>query len=211
MNLHTFGQLNISKLSTHSELALSNFLETQGISLMALQETGPWEPLPDLFRNYSIYQNNLSNTNNLAGVALVIDNNLYPEEIADLGSSEVDAIWCQIIIGGKRILTGSVYCKPACSKTVAADNPITPAETFEALLENIKDAIIYAKSHNVSSILTYGDFNARSKEWGDKLTTPRARLLSEFVEKEEMEICCPFENTFVCASEEREGHCVLHL
>jgi len=95
-------------MSAHSELSVQKFIHDQGIKLMALQETGCWEPTDGFFKDKRIMRNDTTNGNNLRGVALIVDKDLLPEAIA-IESTETDAVWCQIKLGNKRVLVGSVY------------------------------------------------------------------------------------------------------
>jgi hypothetical protein len=183
-----FGQLNIAKMSTHSELALSRFMYTENMALMALQETGHWDVSSSLFRNHSIFLNTNLPTPNLSGVGLVIDKKLKPESVTELNKADtVDIVWCQIILENKRVLVGSAYCKP----TSNSDN-------LKDLLSNITCALKFSKTHNFSSVIVYGDFNARNADWGDTVTSNRGKCLAEYIEKEGLLLSSPYENTFVC-------------
>ena len=105
-----FSQLNISKMSVHSELSLQKFIHDQDIKLMALQETGCWKPTDGFFGDNVVMKKDTTSRNNpnLRGVALIVHKDLLPETV-DIGGTDVDAIWCQIKLGRKRILVGSVY------------------------------------------------------------------------------------------------------
>ena len=153
-----FGQLNISKMSKHSELALSRFMFNQDVYLFALQETGHWDPDLTLFGNHKVFLNTPTPTEHLSGVALVINNKLQPEEIGDLSSADTDTVWCQIKFNGQRHLIGSAYCRPPAPKQSNSTN--TPVEHLSHVFQNIEKAMEYANKHNFSSIRVYGDFNA---------------------------------------------------
>ena len=184
-----FGQLNIAKMSTHSELALANFIYEQNIALLALQETGHWDisSSTSLFKNYQIFVNTNKPTENLSGVGLIIDKKLKPELVSELMSDKVDNAWCQITLNNKRVLVGSAYCKPNSS-----------TENLVVTSTNITHALKYSKTHNFSSVIVYGDFNARNTDWGDTVTSNRGKMLAEYIDKENWLLCSPFENTFVC-------------
>ena len=186
-----FGQLNISKMSSHSESSLNKFIVEQNLSLMALQETGPWVQSDGLFRSYKIIQSNSSwkVSKGMSGVSLVIKDSLKPEKIDELDDELIDAVWGHCMIAGKRVIVGSVYTTPTSNST----------EGLKSLLMNINRAKEYMHKHKYNSILIYGDYNARSFDWGDHVENPRGRVLSGYLEKEKFTICSPFDLTFVCA------------
>lgn len=182
-----FCQLNVCKISRHSEVVIDKFMADRNIKLLAAQETGTWIPTPTLFTPYKIFQNKSSADPNLAGVALIIDKALNPEHIAELSENNVDAIWGQIKLNGRRILVGSVYSRPVQGAT-----HLTP------LLVHMEKVLEYKKKHKFTSIMIYGDFNCRNTDWGDQKTLPRGRSLKAFTDKFNLTICSPFDNTFVC-------------
>ena len=189
-----FGQINISKMSPHSELALSQFVFNHNIHLLAVQETGHWDPDCKLFANYTIFVNTNSPTSSLSGVGLIVKNCLQPEAVKVLQSDDSDTIWCQIFVNGQRHLLGSIYCRPQTSST----SPTAPSNDLSSISENIKEALRFAKENNISSVRVYGDFNSRHKDWGDTVTSPRGRSLAKFLDEEDMTVSCPYEKTFVC-------------
>ena len=187
-----FCQLNVSKMSINSEMVIDRFLGIHKIKAIALQETGCWNVSSGAFVGKKIFQNKTtsSSASTLSGVALIIDEDLKPELIHELSDDSVDAIWCQIKLNNKRILIGSVYCNPTPSST----------QSLSSLLSNINIARNYKCKHGFNSLLVYGDYNARSLNWGDHTTNPRGKLLQEFVDKESLTICSPFDCTFVCSN-----------
>ena len=140
-----FSQLNISKMSSNSELSLQKFLHEQEIHLMALQETGCWEPTDGLFNDKIIFRNNIVGNNTLKGVAIIAKKTLCPEavQIGDAAAVGFDAIWCQIKVGGRRILVGSLYISPSVGD-----------EIFDNLLSYLREAQSHKLKHNFSSIIT---------------------------------------------------------
>lgn len=173
-------------MSAHSELSVQKFIHDQGIKLMALQETGCWEPTDGFFKDKRIMRNDTTNGNNLRGVALIVDKDLLPEAIA-IESTETDAVWCQIKLGNKRVLVGSVYISPSAG-----------SDTFESLLLQLKKAKDYKEAHKFNSLLIYGDFNARNAEWGDHRTNNWGSRLLDFINQENLIFCSPFDLTFSC-------------
>ena len=191
-----FSQLNISKMSSNSELSVQKFIHDQGIHLMALQETGCWDKTKGLFTDSLIIQNDISCKTSLKGVALIVKKTLLPEKVDFEEPSDFDAIWSQIRVGQKRILVGSIYISPSASN-----------EAFEHLLKHLKSAASFKEVNKFSSLLVYGDFNARSLEWGDHHTNAWGRQLCDFLDKESLTLCSPFDLTFSCY----EGGSVIDL
>ena len=186
-----FSQLNVSKMSKQSEMAIDHFMHDNKISSMALQETGTWTPSASAFKGRKIFSKSPDIQLGTSGVALIFDQSLSPETIDELTNSDVDAIWCQVKISGVRYLIGSAYCRPC--NTVKESNKL-----MEKLLTNIESARKYRIKHQFNSMLVYGDFNARHLEWGDHKTNQRGQQLLSYAEKENITICSPYDFTFVC-------------
>ena len=56
----------------------------------------------------------------------------------------------------------------------------------------------YKNKHRFTSILIYGDYNARHIDWGDHKTERRGTLLKDFAQQTNLTLCSPFNRTFVC-------------
>ena len=182
-----FSQVNISKMSSHSEVALQKFINDQNISLIALQETGKWKPTDGFFIDKQIIQNKC--INDQMGVAIIADKNLSPEHLDNIEDDSVDAVWCQLKLRNKRVIVGSVYTKPSYS-----------TDGLKRLLEHIKEVQLYGVAHKFNSLIVYGDFNARNADWGDHTTNKRGEIMVDFMEKENMTVCSPFNQTFSCTN-----------
>ena len=174
-----FGQINIAKMSVNSEMALKKFILENDVLLMAIQETGNWNHSANGAPGYSAFHKAGDLNKGTAGVALLIHPTLEPEPIYELNDDdEMDTIWCQIKIRGKRHLVGSVYCKPS-------QNEANNIAAFKNLTDSIDKARTYKKKHNFNSLLIYGDYNARHSEWGDHETKSRGAKLLEYVQSNE--------------------------
>ena len=134
-----------------------------------------------------IIQNDVTDSETLSGVALIINRNLQPEKIDTIATKEVDAVWCQIRLNNKHIIVGSVYTRPT-----------KDSKGLKELLNHIKQVHEYRTKHHYNSLLVYGDFNARNQEWGDHDCNPRGKMLEKFLEDEDFAVCSPFDYTFSC-------------
>ena len=189
------GQINISKMSLHSEVAVDKFIADHGIKLLAVQETGSWTASAHSFNNMRIIQNKTNTNDNpdLSGVALLVDKTLYPEHIDALDDDDIDGVWAQIKVNGRRILVGSVYCRPGNS-----GNNSDTLSSLKQLTKHIEKVLEYKDKYRFTSILIYGDYNARHIDWGDHKSERRGALLKEFVDQKNLTMCSPFDRTFVC-------------
>ena len=174
-------------MSPHSELALQKFMHDKSISLMAVQETGNWKPVDGFFTNQKIIRNKY--INDQAGVAIVVDKNLNPEHLDTIEDDMIDAVWCQLKLKNRNVIVGSVYTKPSNN-----------TDGLKQLLCHIKKVLLYKEAHNFSSVIVYGDFNARSTEWGDHAANKRGEMLEKFLQEESVTLCSPFEQTFSCTN-----------
>ena len=176
-----FSQLNISKMSIQTEIVTSHFMYTNGISLIALQETGNWNPSQEAFPGCKIFQNNTDNNSispSISGVALVANNFLQPEIITQLIDPDIDAVWVQIKLNGERIIVWSVYCKPTDGISQLRD-----------LLSHLEKVFEFRDKHNFKSVLVYEDYNSRHQNWGDTLTNARGKLLQKFTSQFSQTLC----------------------
>ena len=183
----TFCQLNVSKMSSNSELAIGKYLYDKNIKAMMVQESGHWNISTQPYAGYKVFSNDISyNPSKLRGVSLILKEELHPEPITDLASPDFDGVWCQIKLHNKRILLGSMYCRPS-----EAD-----MTEFRNFLDYVSQVRQYGKKHRFNSLLIYGDFNARNSEWGDHYTNKKGTALSNYLNTEGLTICSPFDLTF---------------
>ena len=162
-------------------------MHDQNISLMAIQETGKWEPTDGFFVSHKIIQNKF--LNDQLGVAIIADKSLYPEHLDLIEDDSVDAVWCQVKLKNKRVIIGSVYTKPT-----------NGTEGINNLISHIKKVHEYGLAHNFNSIIIYGDFNARNTEWGDHSSNKRGQVLNQFIDNGNFTLCSPFDYTFSCST-----------
>ena len=90
------------------------------------------------------------------------------------------------LLDDKTILVGSAYCTPDSN-----------TESLKRVLQNIKKAKDYCHIMKIKNILVYGDFNARSEQWGDHVNNGRGKCLSEFTRIQDFVLCSPGYRTFL--------------
>ena len=174
-------------MSSNSELAIGKYLYDKNIKAMMVQESGHWNISTQPYAGYKVFSNDISyNPSKLRGVSLILKEELHPEPITDLASPDFDGVWCQIKLHNKRILLGSMYCRPS-----EAD-----MTEFRNFLDYVSQVRQYGKKHRFNSLLIYGDFNARNSEWGDHYTNKKGTALSNYLNTEGLTICSPFDLTF---------------
>ena len=183
-------KININGLSSHTVTSLNHFIHKRSIDILALQETmvNKDNLIPeDTFSGKLCFVNTGSR-----GVALVLSTTLQPQLIASLGgtstSNNFASVWALCKINSKTtVLVSSVYC-----------NPEQSSNGLKCLLKNIEQAQDYCKQNKLSNILVLGDFNARSKSWGDSTENERGKTLKEFVNnKVDCHLSSPGQSTFV--------------
>lgn len=179
-------QINISGLSRHSATALEQYMEEQSIDILAIQEVGLKSNNPNIFKNHITYMN--TNHNDCRGVALSIRKSLQPQLTTELNDPNIDIIWATVSDAGKCLLIGSAYCLPGVENT----------SKLEEILNSIRAAKQYCEKWKYEGMLVYGDYNCRSLYWGDVKRNKRGDILCRFLEKEDLIICSPSDNTFLC-------------
>ena len=65
---------------------------------------------------------------------------------------------------------------------------------------NIQKTWRFCQNSRIKGLAILGDFNARSRQWGDRLQNPHEKLLYEFVLKHGCSITAPPGNTFVSSN-----------
>lgn len=179
-------QVNINGLSKHSITSLGKFIHQRNISILALQETKTESIQMNQFPGMSTFINTVG-----LGVGLSISNNLKPQIVTQLIDKESSIIWATIYINNLTVMIASAYCSPETTST----------KSLHLLLSNIRKAKDYADRLGIDNMIVFGDFNARSRRWGDKLENPRGRLLNNFAQ--EHHNCCilsPSSNSFLSPS-----------
>ena len=152
------SQINISGLSQKSILALDQYIEELNIDICAVQESFS-SKLPSFQNCVFLDMKRDPNSNaNVRGVSLIIKNTLLPQRLTNLESGDVQSVWASANWGkSERCVIGSIYCKPDTTQT-----------EFQKILHHITAAKTYCISQGIQKWILLGDFNARSKQWGDK-------------------------------------------
>ena len=163
----TICQVNIDGLSSHSSVALENFIDKNAVDVLAIQEVGSKEPAADIFKNMTTFY-----SYSLKGVSLSVANRFKPQISPSLISDDVDAVFVVCSVGKISVMFVSCYCRPEISSTKSLRN----------LLGHLDKAWTWCKSNNVPNMLVSGDFNARNVVWGDSTNNPRGKVLCDYVE-----------------------------
>ena len=166
-HISTACQLNIDGLSKHSSIALDRFMEDHGVEILALQEIGQKELPSDQFVNMITFS-----SQNVRGVSVSVADKHKPQVVTELGCNEIDAIFVLCSIGGASVIVASCYCRPEISST----------RSLKKLLAQLDCAWKWCKKNKVRSMVAFGDFNARSRVWGDTMNNARGNLLREYIE-----------------------------
>ena len=107
---------------------------------------------------YSTYNCNRCENKRGGGVCIYINSNILTSEIANdiLNSTDLEQIWCKLIIGSKSIILGCIY-RP----------PHAPVENIRLINKSITEAKRLVCCGFVDSILLMGDFNFPGLEWDE--------------------------------------------
>ena len=183
-------QVNINGVSTHTSCALDKYIADNNINILGLQETGTTDVVKQnlKFTNMVTYTPNLIAT--CKGVALCIDEKLKSQSQPHLNDPNIDVVWVTVELTGRTTLVGSAYCLPE-TNTI---------QGLQEVINNIQKALDFCRKYKIKDIIVMGDFNSRSKNWGDIIENKRGKCLMNFISKEDMVIPAPHDNTFVCAN-----------
>lgn len=168
---HKMCQINVGGLSNHCRIAIDKYISDNKIDILALQEVGDVakeEEEEDVFTNMtSVWHHGCH------GVGLSITSKFKPELVKELSVSGIDSVFSLCNIANKGILVVSCYCRPEISST----------KSLKLLLKNLDDAWSWCLDRKIKSMIVFGDFNARSCNWGDSINNPRGKLLSNYLEE----------------------------
>ena len=171
---HKMCQINIDGLSTHSRIAVDKYISENNIEILALQEAGEILKDDNEGEAEDIFTNLTSSWHyGCHGVGLSVSPKFKPQHVKELSSTGVDSVFILCKIRNKSVMIVSCYCRPEISST----------KSLKTLLKNIDDAWSWCLTRQVKSMIVLGDFNARSTNWGDKITNPRGKLLSNYLEE----------------------------
>ena len=159
-------QLNVNGLSLHSKLGVERFILKRGISILALQETRVHDLKENLFSGMKTYVNSHGQ-----GAAISVSTTLKPTFVKELSDNTATTVWVSVEIDRKTVLLCSAYCNPEVTGTQSLDNA----------LRSLEKARSYGKKYGIKSIIVFGDFNARSAMWGDRLENPRWKVLRDYI------------------------------
>ena len=175
----TICQLNCNGLSSHCVTAMDNFISQEKIEIISLQETGCHENEQPQFAGKSLFLKHVTH-----GVGLAINHTLVPQVVPDLVDPTSETLWILCRIDSKQVLIGSAYSPPS-------------VRSLKPVLDSVCAAWRFCKSHQVSSMICMGDFNARCHTWGDHVQNPKGKELLHFLEsKEEFLLSSPGTRTF---------------
>ena len=124
------------------------------------------------------------------GVSVSVANCYHPQRLTQLEEEGVGIVHALATIGGQPIIIPSCYCSPDPNST----------NGLSKLLLNIQKAWRFCQNSGIKGLAILGDFNARRRQWGDRLQNPCGKLLSEFVLKHGCSITAPPGNTFVSSN-----------
>ena len=203
----TACQININTLSSHCHMAVDKYIHDRNIDVLALQEVG-FNSITNgsnIFTNRATFMN--AKNENCSGVLLSIAHEMEPAKIQELMAPNLDCVWVSIKINSIQYLIGSVYARPENIKGSKT------SKTLEDLLANIKLGKEWCDKNKHQGMLVYGDYNARSFNWGDVKENNRGKQLSKFIVNENMVVCTPSDKTFVCTStsDHSQGGSVIDL
>ena len=179
-------QININGLSSHTKTSLAHFIDKRSIDIMALQEINCSNELDvGIFPGMSTFSVTADR-----GVSITVSNCYSPQRLSQLEEDGVGIVYSLVSFGCHAMVIASAYCTPDAASTGG----------LSKLLNNIQRAWKFCQNTNISGMAVFGDFNARSQQWGDKLQNPRGKLLVGFSHKNGCSVSAPPSNTFVMSN-----------
>ena len=107
------SQINICRMSNHSQIALNKFINITNPYVLCINETKK-DMTSDKFYNYTVVS--AINGNNSQGVAMLIHSSLPYLRIYDLENIHFDSIWIVTVLSGKKIVMAPHIFNPTLQK-----------------------------------------------------------------------------------------------
>ncbi len=140
--------LNCQSLNTCRQ-QLSTYVDTKDVKIMCLSETW-FKGTEGSFRNWRAYvRNRPAGSDGYGGVAIFIHPSI--KTIPFKLDSDMEAVWCKVVIENKVVILGSVYIPPGKIDHIAKLDQI--------LQNNVPDN---------TPVVVAGDVNAVSSMWDSK-------------------------------------------
>ena len=180
--------INICGLSDHSKMTLNNFVSSENIDILSVQETATDDPNKLEILNMSV----ISDTNKAAngGSALYLSKKYSMTKLDTISklSRNLDSCWGLVVISKKRFIIGSIYVK------------LNHKPAITEVLKMLKAAEQKQTEHKAAGIILTGDFNARHLSWGDRINNYYGSNLAEALDSSKYSICTSNTPTFMCVN-----------
>ena len=171
--------ININGLSTHSKLAIEQYVFENNIDILTICETTRLLS-KNHFKNYSTFASKVGR-----GVSLSKHDNLSSAEITSLKNDKIDAVFVLASDKNTRLLVASIYIPP--------DNP-EQLKMLDSILSKCRE---FVSSNSLDGVLILGDFNARHPAWSDHSTNKHGLMLFNLLQDRDLNISHPNGPTFV--------------
>ena len=171
--------ININGLSTHSKLAIEQYVFENNIDILAICETTRLL-IKNHFKNYSTFASKVGR-----GVSLSIHDNLSSAEITSLKNDKIDAVFVLASDKNTRSLVASIYIPPDIPEQL---------KMLDSILSKCRE---YVSSNSLDGVLILGDFNARHPAWSDHSMNKHGLMLFNLLQGRDLNISHPNGPTFV--------------
>ena len=173
-------------MSARSQFCLNKFIDTEGIDVICMQETGSTDPEKLELNNMTF----IADVNKAAnkGAALYVKNQHSLTKLEEISkvSNQIDSCWGLIIIENQKFIVGSIYVK---------DNY---KNAFKEIMNMLSAAEKRKTELKACGIILSGDFNARHLSWGDSCNDDYGNQLAQLLDHTRYSICIPKSPTFRC-------------
>ena len=187
------GQVNIQNLSNRSKTALDNYIYSQKLDIVAIQETK--QSLNDNVEFSNMRGFSIPATNGSGGCCLFFSDiwdgvcQIYfdqdGEDQTD-SSTRPQTIWAIVNCGQTKLIVGTAYIPPEQQND----------KKFDLFLEECNLAEDFASKNKLDGVIIAGDFNARSTHFEDTSSNDRGNKLFLALQESDLSIISPGEKTF---------------
>lgn len=156
MNTIILGQWNANGISQH-KLELETFLSRHNIDIMLISETHLTSKSNFKMFGYKCYSTNHPDDKPRGGTAVLIKNRILHHQLSNTSRPNLQATTIALEEWTGTLTISSIYCPP--------NQKVTELE-FNQLFNSLGNRFVAA-----------GDYNAKSPQWGSRITTPKGKSL----------------------------------
>jgi hypothetical protein len=171
IRIATWNANGINNINNNRKQEIEIFLKTRNIDVCLISETHSTEQTHFKINGYNVYETIHPQNQARGGSAVIVKESIKHYEDFSIQSNEIQLTVVGIESINQKILVGAAYFPPRYN---------LKKNDYTNILHQLGDRFIVG-----------GDFNAKHKDWGSRLTTTKGKELREAIQ----ELGCEFHST----------------